>query len=138
MFEKMIPNDSFGRISDRYNNPWGFPKTLGRSIKAISREQMPIGVSVCSDAELDKGQEIDVDTNIVEKPQEEQTHDHGIGEASGTVSFSGTLGERKSKKLKEKANVHSTVCENELSDSEDDKDYKGRILMKKDQLKVLI
>ena len=45
MFEKMILNDSFGRIWDRYNNPWGFPINLECSNKVISREPMPIGVA---------------------------------------------------------------------------------------------
>ena len=83
MVAKMIPNDSFGRIWDRYNKPWGFRTNLKCLNKVISREPMPIGVATCSDVQLNKRRKIDLKKSIVEKPREEQTHNHGNGEASG-------------------------------------------------------
>ena len=65
MVAKMIPNDSFGRIWDRYNKPWGFRTNLKCLNKVISREPMPIGVATCSDVQLSKRRKIDLKKSIV-------------------------------------------------------------------------
>ena len=67
-----------------------------------------------SDVQLSKRRKIDLKKSIVEKPREEQTHNHGNGEASGTVPVCGKLGERKSQRVKEKPDVDYTSLENQL------------------------